>query len=179
MSEDTLKAFMSAQGVDSAATLSARLGIVARLEQLTGKTGEETVGVLQAWKQSHEELPTVTAKLAQIEQDTQAQALDSALAKAKDEHRHTPARETKVRELLAAKDVSHAGALAMVGEWGAIAALAAAKDGARAAGGAAPTVKVELKHNGKSFDEMTGPERAALKRENPDLYVEMRDASKR
>jgi ATP-dependent protease ClpP protease subunit len=148
---------------------------LSKLEALTGKTGDEAVGVAYAWKQSHEELPAVSTELARLKEERLAVELDTAIATAKAESRHTPAREDKVRKLLADKDVSIVGATSMVAEWGVVKALAAAKDGAESAGNSTATTS-QLKHAGKTFAEMSGKERAALKREDPAAYAAMRDA---
>ena len=145
--------------------------VLARLEQVTGKTGDEAVGVVLAWKGSHEELPKTSAKLAELNAKVEDGELDAAIVKAKAESRHTPARETEVRALLTSKDLTAAGAKAMVGAWGKVAALAAAKDGANPAGAGTGE---QLKHNGKTYAEMNSKERTALLRENEELFNAMR-----
>jgi len=170
---DDVKALLATLGVDSVAALGTRLGLLAKLEALTGKTGEETHGVVLAWKGSHEELPGVSAKLAKLEGEAETTQLDTAIAKAKTEHRWTPAREAEVRKLREDGDCTLKGAIATVGAWGVIAALKAGADGAQAATGASDA----LSWNGKTYAQMKPIERAKLKRDNPELYNSMRAAA--
>lgn len=175
--DDSAKALLATLGVATPLELSGRMGLLAKCEQLTGKGGDELLGVLQAWKQSHEELPGKVAELAKIRAETDAAQLDAALQKAKDDKRHTPAREEKVRKLLADKEVSNAGAVAMITEWGVVAPLAATAQSA-AASGSNGNAGVGT-HNGKKFSELSGPELAALRRDDPELYAQLRDGGKR
>ena len=158
------KAMLAVLGFASMVELSARLGLLGKCEQLTGKSGDEALGVLQAWKQSHDELATAQASLAQLQASDAAGKLDAAIAQAKADKRWTPAREEKMRKLLADKEVSQAGALALCAEWGKIAEPGtAAAQVVRSADG-------ELKHNGKTYAEMLPMERHNLKRDNRELY---------
>ena len=171
--EEAFETAIVAKCAEAGAERGARESVEARLtklEAITGKSGDETIGVLLAWKQSHEELPGKVAELAQVRADGEERDLTAALQKAKDEKRHTPAREEKVRALLKSEDVKPSGALAMIGEWGVVAALAATAQPASAAG----TIKIE----GKTFDQLTGEELAALRRDDPQLYAQLRNAGR-
>lgn len=171
--DDPSKAFLSTLGVANLGEAVARLTLLARLEAMTGKAGDEAHGVLLAWKQSHEELPKLSAELEKLKEEGAKLELDQAIAAAKKDSRWTLAREEKVRKLLADEHVTMTGAKSMVAEWGVVKAIAAGKDGAEAAGGSGGD-GAELKWQGKTYAELKGGERHQLMNENKELFEAMR-----
>lgn len=164
---------------DARAGIGAAKATLAGIEKATGKTGDEVLGVVLAWKGSHEELPKLTEKVTKLEADAESSQLDAAITKAKAENRHTPARETEVRELLKNKDLTVAGAKAMVGTWGVVSALAAGADGAKPGTGGAGSQGAgagsgQLTWNGKTYAQLSSAERSKLHSENPELFAAMR-----
>lgn len=163
-----------------------RLSLLDRIEKAVGKSGDEAHGVVLAALSAQSALASVQAdldkaqaRIAELEQGQEAAALEQAIAQAKQESKCTPAIESSVRDAFAAKQVTLKGAQAWLSALPTISALAAAKEQKpkleAAPGSAAPAVA--LKHNGKSYAEMKPSERAALKKENPELFAAMRSAS--
>jgi hypothetical protein len=164
---------LKALGVKSMADAQARLGRLDRIEAAVGADGDECQGVIRAAMHSHAELPKAQARIAELEGAASAHALDGMIAQAKEAKKLTPAIEASVRAAVAAGDVTIKGAEAWLSNLAPIAALAAAKKSE-----AAPSqVSADAKHNGKTYAEMKPAERAALKRENPELFAAMRSAS--
>jgi len=153
-------------------TLKATLG---KVEALAGKSGEDTLGVLAAWKQSHGELADVRTELSTLQTAMTEKELESALQVAKTENKHTPARETNLRKMIADKEITAKGALAMIAEWGVIAALASSREPKQPAGGPNTGDPASLKFEGKTYAEMKPAMRAKLKQQDPDLFDRMKD----
>lgn len=146
-----------------------------KVETMIGKTGEEAIGTLAAMKQSHEELPGVRAELAKVLEEKSEGDLVAALEKAKTENKHTPAREENVRKMLKDKELTHKAALAMIGEWGVVAALAASRDGSKPEGGSGgPAAAADLKFEGKTYAELKPAQRAKLMSTDRNLYDRMK-----
>jgi len=152
---------------------AARAPFAISIEKATGKSGDEAVGLIHAALASHAELPRAQARVAELEQQTQAHALDALFAKAKDEKRWTKAIEDSVRAAFTAKEVTLKGAEAWLANLTPVAALKQRQEAAPNQAGPASA----LKWNEKSWDELKPSARAQLKRENPDLYAAMRPAN--
>jgi len=132
--------------------------------------------VILSWKGSKKELEEATARLETVQNEKNEGDIVAALEKAKSENKHTKAREDEVRTMLKDKDVTHKGANAMIGAWGVVSMLAAGADPKKPAGGGSEGGPAVLTHNGKSYADMKPAQRVALKRSNPDLYNQMREA---
>lgn len=143
------------------------------VEKACGKQGDEAIGLIHAALASHAELPNVQAECAKLRKEGDANALNGLIAKAKDEKRLTPAMETKVREMLAAGDLTLKGAESLLGNLTPVAALAAPI----AAPAPANTAPATLTWNDKTFADLKPAQRAQLKREDPQLYEAMRASS--
>lgn len=155
--------------------LAAAKAMQGKLETLTGKTGEDVMGVLAAHKQSHVELVEVRAELSAAQTALVERDLESALQVAKTEARHTPARETNLRKMIADKEITPKGALAMIGEWGVVQAIQGSREPKQPAAATGGT-SAALTHEGKTYAELKPAQRAALKRSNPDLFAQMHEA---
>lgn len=87
--------------------VQARISELAKLEASTGKTGGAALGVVEAWKGAHEELPAVkaerdTLKVKVDESDAREKAaqIEASIVKAKAENKLMPAQESKLRALV-------------------------------------------------------------------------------
>jgi hypothetical protein len=171
---DEHKQTLAALGVATVAEAAARLALLTRLEALAGETGDAALGVISAMAQSHKTLPTVQARVAELELQVQASAIDALIARGTAENKITPALEQSLRAQIAAGDMTIKGAETMVANLPAIAALGPkavqppTKKGAEGATGAA------LTHNGKTYAELKPVERAELKEQQPELFEAMR-----
>lgn len=170
---DDQKNVLAALGVASVAEAAARLALLTRFEALTGKTGDEALGVMQAMAASHAELPKANARITELEKSTQDGALDALITQGKAEAKITPALEASIRAQVTAGDMTLKGAQAMVATLAPVPALG--KKDAPPSTSEGPTG--DLKHNGKSYDQLTFAERAELSKSNPDLYSAMRKSS--
>ena len=169
----TEEQILKALGVKSLSDAQLRLGRLERIEAAVGSAGDECQGVVRAAMHSHAELPKAQARIAELEGAVAAHALDGMIAQAKEAKKLTPAIEASVRAAVAAGDVTIKGAEAWLHNLPPIAALVAAKKEE-----AAPSqLAADHRWNGKSYAELKPAERAALKRENPDLFAAMRSAS--
>lgn len=177
---DTAKQATGKSGTgDALAELQARAArapFALAVEKATGKTGDEAIGLIHAALQSHAELPKAQARVTELEQKTQESDLNALFAKAKEEKKWTPAIEAKVREAFSAKEITLKGAESWLTNLPAIPALQNRAE-APPDGSAAPAAAAALKWNGKTWDELSGPERAAMRRENPQHYAAMRPAN--
>lgn len=171
---DDQKQVLAALGVATVAEAATRLALLTRLEALAGETGEAALGVFSAMAQSHKTLPTVQARVAELEVQVQAGAIDALIARGTAENKITPALEQSIRAQIAAGDMTIKGAETMVANLPTIAALGSkdkqppkkGPDGGT--GGPTPT------WNGKTYAELKPVERAQLKEQHPELFAEMR-----
>jgi ATP-dependent protease ClpP protease subunit len=172
---DEQKNLLAALGVASVAEAAARLALLSRLEALAGKTGDEAFGVFAATSESHKRLPTLQAELNELKKENGAAKLEALITQGKADKKLTPALEKSLRDQVAAGDLSVKGAEAMIATLAPIAALGVAhreKPRDPATTGAAPAAAGTW--NGRTYAELTNPERAQLSKEQPDLYAEMR-----
>jgi hypothetical protein len=161
-----------------AATLTAlksRGALLSAIEKATGKTGDDAVGAVRAALTSHEELPKLQKRVADLEKSGQTHALDAAFAKADADKKLSPAIKLSVQAAFDAGDVTLKGAESWLENLLPISALAA-KPKQESAPKGAPAGEV-LKHNGKTFVEMSGPERADLHKADKDMYEAMRSSA--
>jgi ATP-dependent Clp endopeptidase proteolytic subunit ClpP len=174
------QAFLQATGASNLAEAAARLGLLAKLETLASKKGDELHGVVLAWKGSHDKLPSVEAELKTVKDTVATQELDAAIAKAVADKKLTKAEEDTLRAQVASGDLTIKGAKAMLETKATNAVLDNANKppAAGASAAAAGAQGAELKHNGKTFAELKPVERASLHKENPELYAQMRDGFK-
>lgn len=75
--------------------------LIGALESLTGKKGDESVGVATAWKGSHEQLPAVQTQLTEATGKLQTFEIETMITKAKLDNKLTPDGEKKLRVQLA------------------------------------------------------------------------------
>jgi ATP-dependent Clp protease protease subunit len=163
---------LKALGVSSVAEGVQRLSLLARIEAKTGKAGDEAQGLVLAALASHAELPKLQARIAELEENTESQALESLILKAKEDKKCTPAMAESVRASFKAKEITLKGAEAWLSNSPTVAALQTKQETP-----AAPSTTVTASGdtwNGKGWDDLTPVLRAQLKRENPELYKAMR-----
>lgn len=171
-----LDAAQSALGTKgTAATMSAlvgRSGRLAALEKACGKEGEEAVGLIRAALTSHAELPKLQERVAELEKGQQAHALSELFAKADSEKKLTPAIKQSVQQAFDAGEITLKGAESWLSNLLPVKALEQRQEAApgHAQGSA-------LTHNGKTFKQLTGLERVALKKSDPSLYEAMRSSA--
>lgn len=189
---DHLATLLAALGTTDATVAVNRIHQLIRIENATGKTGDEAQGILLAFKASHEKLPGVEAKLVdaqaridQLEGAAEAQQLDAAIAQANAEKKLTPALEKDIRDQVASGDLTIKGAQFALKALQPIAALqqkqpagpqGAAKPGeqpAAALSGEGVNAAGVPTFNGKTFAEMSGPERVELHRADGALFARM------
>jgi ATP-dependent protease ClpP protease subunit len=151
---------------------------LAHFDTITGKTGDESLSVVKSWKTTAERVPALDAEVATLKAEGAKRDLD-ALIKANDSTgscKLTPALEAKIREQIAAGDMTLKGAQAFVETLPVIAALANAKKDIQAppAPGTASTGTEPQQHNGKTFGAMSPAERESLKKADKATYDAMR-----
>ncbi len=178
-------AFASAIGLDSAATedeilhkVKACADVLAKVEAQTGVKGEELLGIMAAWKTSHEALPEAQAKLEEIGKASEAIELKAFIEGARSgadfedkKPRLTKASADKLQAQIGSGEMSLKAAKAFVGALQPVAHLSANPQApGKASGGTGA-----LAYEGKSYGAMRGGERAALKKSEPELFADMRE----
>lgn len=183
-------ALLAALGLTASADEATALGELKKIKAkaaagdeliaLTGaKDGDPEVakGTIRAWKDSHEKLPGVQAKLDEQTAAGEQRDIDKAIADAKAANKLSPGEETTLREQVQAKEMSTKAAIAMLAAKAPIAALAAAAEnrGNPGAGAAPPTnASGGLVWNGKAYEDLSNNERATLHAEDSALFDKMR-----
>ena len=148
--------------------------LASSVETATGKTGSEAVGVIQAWKQSHDTLPAAQARLAELETSAEAREIDNVIAAGKEAKKLTPAAEARIRDLYAKRDITLAGARAMVETMLPVQALASnVEQPVINTGASAGSSDADAKR----WNEMKPQARADLKRTDPATYNALRSAA--
>lgn len=146
------------------------------VEKACGKQGDEALGLVHAALASHAALPAAQARVAELEKTTDQQAFDTLVAKAKAENKLTPAQETAAREAYGKGELMLKSAEFFFAN---LATVAALRDPPAPP---APTQEGDLPaaatFDGKTYAEMSAPERAALAQSNPDLFKQMRASYK-
>lgn len=172
-----LESAQSALGVKgTAATMSklvSRSVHLSALEKACGKEGDEAVGVIRAALTSHAEMPKLQSRIAELEKGQQAHALSELFAAADSEKKLTPAIKQSVKQAFDAGEITLKGAETWLANLLPVKALEQRQE-------AAPSVAQSaavLTHNNKTFKQMTGPERVALKKADPSLYEAMRKSA--
>lgn len=153
---------------------AARAPFVAAVEKATGKQGDEAIGLIVAALASHAELPKAREQLLALQKTTDAQAFESLIAKAKGENKLTKASEDAYRAKFAGGEISLSVVEFVLANLTPIPALERREEAPPAPH--TPNA-ADLKHDGKTWDELQPRERAALKRENPEHYAAMRRAA--
>lgn len=151
---------------------AARAPFALAVEKATGKTGDEAIGLIHAALASHVELPKAQARVTELEMTTSEQAFNSLVAKAKDEKRLTPAQETAARAAFASGELTLKSAEFFFANLSVNSLLQTPPTP-----GTPETVVTPASAqlwNGKTYAQLSGPERAALNKENPDLFKQMR-----
>jgi len=154
--------------------LNSAITFAKSIEAATQKSGDDAVGLVRAAMSSHAALPAVQAKVAELEAEIETHELDSAIAKAKADKKWTPALEAKVREEFTAKNVTLAGAKSWLENATVVPGTNSNPSPAPANAAAGAASGEPIKHNGKTFAELSGTERVALKKSSPELYADMR-----
>lgn len=196
---DQLATLLAALGASDVNAAIARHQQLARIEHATGKSGDEAQGVLLAFKASHEKLPGVEAELVkaqsridELEGAAESQQLDTAIAQANAEKKLTPALEKDIRDQVASGDLTIKGAQFALKNLQPIAALqakqpagptgSAAKQGeqntAVVGAGEGQNAAGVATFNGKTFAEMSGPERVELHKADAGLFARMQASFK-
>jgi hypothetical protein len=140
------------------------------IETTTGKTGAEAVGVLQAWRTSHDALPAAQARLSELEAKSEEQEIDKIIASGKEAKKLTPDAEARIRDLYAKKDITLAGARVMVDTMLPLKAMASTTEQPRITNGSSTVAEADAKR----WEEMKPMDRAALKRNDPEAYNALR-----
>lgn len=149
-------------------------GVLQKFENLTGKTGEEALGVVNAWKSSHEALPGVNAKLATLEKTADEAKLDGAFDVARKANKVTPTMEEKFRSQVASGEMSVACCISTLQNLEPVRAMATA---VKQPSGGDGNPSGGLTYKGKTWDQMEPIEKHNLWAEDEDLYNTMRDAA--
>ncbi len=152
--------------------VSKRVGELVKLEQLTGKTGDDALGVAKAWKESHDALPKVAGELATVKATAEKAELETLLKSGRDEKKLTKAMADKLRAQVEAyaaarakgeepqgDAMSLAAAKSFVATLPVIERLAAEVEGSRT------TPATPGTHNGKTYEQFTPGELANLRQE--------------
>lgn len=155
----------------------ASLSFAKAVETATGKMGDEAVGLIRAAMASHAALPQAQARVAELEARNEANELETLITKAKNEKRCTPHIEASVRTAFTAKEITLAGAKAWLENSPVIPALEQRDPAPPTQAGGKEVPPPHLEWNGKTYSQLKGAEKAALKRENPELFEAMRASS--
>lgn len=86
---------------ESLAVISAHANIVTAIEKLTGKTGDEVIGILTAWKSAEERATTAETKNAEIEKGIEASKAGVMIDAVISDKRLEPAKRDKALALYA------------------------------------------------------------------------------
>lgn len=176
--ETTMKPeILAALGITTEAEALARITILTKIEKATGKTGDEAHGVVLAVIKDAAEVAQLRVDKVELQKQVDGNELDKVIAQAKADKKITPDDETVIRAQVAEGEVTIKGAKALLDRKAPHPVLAATPKVPPATPSEA-TVTAETTHNGKTFAQMTGPERAALKREDAALYAALLKASK-
>lgn len=182
---EEFKTTEAATGVTGQAA-TARVRSLVKVEAATGKTGDEALGTLTALKEQAAKVPALEAQIATAKTATDKAELENLLAKGKADKKLSPAKATelqaKVEACFKAKaEMKQSGqirdltddewtlgqAKAYVEALPVNATLAGATPGAPPpapppVGSVAANGDEPIKHNGKAYEDMTGPERVKL-----------------
>lgn len=170
----------------------ARLTVLASIVALVGlkpeQSEEEAVGTIRAWKESAAKLPAAQAELAKTKTDSEKTELEQLLAKGREDKKLTKADADKLAERVDGYNKAKAEnrepteeewSLSQVRAY--VKALPAnpmlAGAGAPPAGSGAPPPQGSAIANtweGKTYEQLSGPEASALEQSDPDLFRQMR-----
>lgn len=162
---------------DAAATLSAlstRHATLAAIEKAVGCNGDEAVGAIRAALSAQAALPAAQEELAKLKKDGESATLEVAIRKATDEKRCSPAIADEVRAAMKSGEVTLKGAERWVANLPKLPGLSAATKQEAAPAPGSNTQAEPVKHDGKTYAEMNGTERVALKKSDPEKFNAMR-----
>lgn len=150
------------------------------IEKLLGCTGAEAVGAVRGLKDSKSQLETLQTDLGQVKATMSRSSFDAAIAQGKKEKKLTPVAVKDFQDRFGAALEANTDGTAVLQELQGFIKLAApygstisaSVTGSGANGG---TGAVLPQHDGKTFEQMSGGARAALKQQNPELYELMRE----
>lgn len=158
---------------------------LAKLNSLTGKSGEETYGTIVAWKADAERVPGLQKQISDDSSKKETDDLNAAFTAAHTANKITPAMETEFRKQLNHEDpkqrMSPQAMIATLSTLQPIKALANQPQqaaGGAIAGAAVSTnvgAKLTLTHNGKTYDQLEPMERHALWEEDRATHDAMRN----
>jgi ATP-dependent Clp protease, protease subunit len=170
------------------------------LEDITGKSAEEALGTVRAWKESAAKLPELEKQMGEVKAAAERSELDTLLQKGREEKKLTKAEADKLRARVEGYMQAKAEKREPSGDEWSIAQARAYVDalpvqphlagtGASAPLGSASTGPQQpapqpnsgaLVWNGKAYEDLTYSQRAALAEEDPQLHRAMkRDWEKR
>jgi ATP-dependent protease ClpP protease subunit len=177
------------QDVTKAAKSSANFK--ARIETETGKQGEEAIGVVTAWKQSHEQLPGIKAALEEQKKAAESTQLDALIEGGRTGNltkdgtavfedrkpRLTKAAADKLRTQVQAGEMSLAAAEGFVSVLPPVAHLSATPDASPGPQPTQVTSATGAKHtwNGKAYEQLSNVDRQKLGEEDEVLFAAMRN----
>ena len=148
----------------------AAVSLNAKLNEATGETGEASLGVALAWKESHDKLPELQSQLDKATADASARELDVFLQGARDgssfsdkSPRLTKAEADNIREQVTAGNMTLEAAKGFVSVKAPVAHLS----------GAPNDVPAPLTSD-KEYRNMTHLERAELERNDSALFNQLR-----
>jgi hypothetical protein len=153
------------------------VGLVGQLEAATGMTGEEAIGATKAWQESHEKLPKVEAELKAAQEVSTKAELEALIIGARTgsayedkKPRLTKAEADNLQEQITKGEMSLASARGFLAVKAPVAHLSASPSS---------SMKMEstgaLSFEGREYAALTGPQRAALQKADPDLFSQMRE----
>lgn len=170
---------------------SARAGLFGKIRALAGVTADQSddavLGVLQAWKEGAAKVPALEAKAAADKVAADKTELDTLLEKGRNDKKLTKAKaddlRTKVEAGFKAKaekrelgedEWTLSQARSYVSALPVDARLASSEIPAAGAAGGHQAAANALTWEGKAFEQLTGPQAAALEQADPDLHKQMR-----
>lgn len=157
--------------------LSTRAALASEVEAVVGKQGAEAIGAVRAMVQAATERDELAVKLAKVEGDQQRDVFAVLLKGAQEgeEKKLTPAMAAHWQEQFDAAEDKPQMSAQLKGYLD-VAAPVLPKNIDQPEGS---TGSATITNNGKGWSDMKPAVRAALKRENPDLYNTMREAAVR
>lgn len=155
---------------DATRAIKTRSDLLASFESETGKSGEEALGVIRAWKASHAELPAVQADLTKFRAEADKAAIDALINKGREDKKLTKAEADKLRAQVSSNEISLAAARAFIEVMAPKNFLSGEEDPAPQV----RAVRAGLNWNGKMYEELSTAERLALANADENLFQQMR-----
>jgi hypothetical protein len=162
-------------------------------EELTGQQGDAALGTARAWKESAAKVPGLETALADTRAKEAKASLEQLIAKGRSEKKLTKAEADKIQERVEGYNKAIAEKREPSGEeWSLSMATAyvnalpvqphlagegnpaaSAKTGPNAPQ-PAPSAQGAVTHDGKTYEQLSGPECAALEQDDPETYKALR-----